>query len=133
MGVPNLEKAPSIAEPWLGLWRVSLAEMKATDTWKTHLRPLLDRYVEGLRLASEHRAVAEVSPFTHSERTERDYIHPGFASADREEKRAVMIAGALGLTPKALKDLGALEGSDGDDDESLAAFDELAARRQTAG
>jgi phage terminase small subunit len=137
MGVPAVEKAPAgLGARWHPVWRAVLAHMKAAGTWSAVQRPLVDEYVIALRTAVEHRERAQVEPFAHSRETDRDFAHPGFASADREVKRAVSLASTLGLTVRAQREIVKLsrEIADGNDDgksrsHPLAALDELQQRR----
>ncbi len=147
MGVPTVEKAPGIKEPWLGIWRYALKAMQEGGTWSPPMRPLLDDYVEALRVAREHRRLAEttVQVIFHKARdgkdaweeelppgirrnreSDLDSLHPGFASADREMKRAILLAGELGLTPKAQKALAEKAEEGHDEDPAFAAADRLA-------
>jgi hypothetical protein len=126
MGVPTVEKAPGIHEPWLGIWRYALLDLKANGLWSPSRRPWLDAYVEALRTAAEHRAIAESAVETIHHRARdgepawdeelppgvqrnresgMDHLHAGFGSADKELRRAMLLAEALGLTPKAQKAL----------------------------
>jgi phage terminase small subunit len=115
MGVPTLEKAPGgLHEPWLGIWRISLKQMKEQGTWLVSQRPLLDEYVYALRAAQNARASAESA-----------------VAWDKHSKRALALADALGLTPKAQKVLAAkLKEGDEHQDDPFSGLDEIAQKRK---
>ena len=117
MGVPTLEKAPGgLHEPWLGIWRISLKQMKEQGTWVVSQRPLLDEYVYALRAAQSARSSAESAVVW-----------------DKHSKRALALADALGLTPKARKAFGkASEGSEDGEQNSdpFSGLDEVGAKRE---
>lgn len=75
--------------PWRAVWRAAQRNLDTEGVWSPALRPLLDEYVEALRRARELRPPAGA-----------DSANTGFVAADRESRRAVAIATALGLTPK---------------------------------
>ena len=102
MGVPTLEKAPGgLKEPWLGIWRATLKQLQEQDTWQVAQRPLLDEYVLALRAAANARTSAESA-----------------VAWDKHSKRALALADALGLTPKAQKALRAKSKEDGSGEQS---------------
>ena len=146
---PDIEKPPGgLKEPYLGMWRLALKHLKETGLWQWTLRPLLDEYIFALRTAREHRAIAQdaVQTIVHykgrpdeyaetlpagtrrSRESDLDSLHPGFASADREIKRAVQLAGELGITPKAQQALVAKAGAP-EEPDAFTQADELATRR----
>ncbi len=114
MGVPNLDKAPGLYEPWLGYWRASLTSLQDAGVWQSAMRPLLDGYVDALQ------------------RAHALYQDDGsLAAADREMKRALSFGDALGLTPRGRKALGIpRDGEKPGQAPTLSAVDELVARRQ---
>ena len=133
MGIPTVEKPPSdLHSPWMDIWRGALREMKEMGTWTPTQKPLLDAYVYALRAESEHREIAQANPFSHSHATDRDFVHPGFTSADRERKAAVSLADALGLTARSRKALNLKSGDkDGGEIDPFGALDdEVAAKRK---
>jgi phage terminase small subunit len=151
--IPNIEKPPGIKEPYLGMWRLALADLKDSGLWRGTVRPLLCEYIDCYRLAHEHRAIAETAVQTIHHRANKaageeawdevlpagvrrstesnlDSLHPGFASADREMKRAIALANELGLTPKARKAL-AVEAAEAPSEPSvIGRLDELAQARR---
>lgn len=124
MGVATLERAPGLREPWLGYWRVSLRAMKDAGSWSLAVRPLLDEYIAALRMADVARLAAGSREFVEGEA--RTFAHPGIMLADRESRRALMLADALGLTPRAAESADAAA-------DPFAELDELAPRRAARG
>jgi phage terminase small subunit len=146
---PDVEKPPGgLKEPYLGIWRYALKHLKESDLWRPTLRPLLDEYAFALRTARAHRLLAEttVQIITHykgredewieelppgvrrNRESDLDSLHPGFASADREIKRAIAIAAELGITPKAQQALVAAADAP-EEPDAFTQADELTARR----
>jgi hypothetical protein len=117
MGVTTLEKAPGgLHEPWLGIWRISLKQMKEQGSWVVSQRPLLDEYVYALRAAHGARTSAESA-----------------VAWDKHSKRALALADALGLTPKAKKAFGKAGegGKDGEQSsDPFSTLDEVGAKRK---
>jgi len=149
MGVPTVEKAPGIKEPWLGMWRYALADIKDSGLWRPPLRPMLDEYITCLRLAREHRAIAEKAVQTIRHRAQdgeeawveelppgiqrnresgMDHPHPNFALALKHLAEARSLADLLGLSPKARQALTAKAEEDKSDRPAI--FDELAQARK---
>lgn len=130
---PTVERPPGFKQPWYGVWGYAFDEMKRVGTWAPAMRPFLDEYVLALRTAAEHREKAELEPVETNRESGLTHMHAGFASADRETRRAAMLAHELGLTPRAQKALKALaaeppaEGS-----AAFAVADQLAVRRRAA-
>jgi hypothetical protein len=80
-----------------GRWAVVLAEVEGRlGARRAHLRPLAAEYVSALREAEEAVTAARENPFVEL-KGGRIIEHPGFASADREARRALAYAQALGL------------------------------------
>jgi hypothetical protein len=137
-GDPPLSRSAreAYARRWRGVWAAALAEMESVGTWSAVMRPMLEDYVEGWRVAADHRAEALGRPFSHSAATDRDFAHPGFASADREAKRAAGLAERLGLTRKAQRALGLIAEGKAPAPAPVAdpfeRLDELASRRAAA-
>jgi phage terminase small subunit len=131
VGIPTVEKAPGgLKDPWLGVWRFALKEMQRVGTWAPPLRPFLDEYVVALRTAREHRATAELCPVEENRESGLTHVHAGFASADREMRRAAQLAELLGLTPKAQRALAVKAEEPVEEPDVFAEADELAARRR---
>lgn len=134
--VPHYERPPAVKEPWLGIWRFALRQMQAQGTWTPVCKPLLDEYVAALRLAVEHRALAEADPVQVNRESGLQHMHAGFSSADREHRRAQALAVELLLTPKAQRALiaaaKAAEKPASAKSSVFDALDELGARRQAA-
>jgi hypothetical protein len=124
------ETPPDIEAPWRGIWLAAVAELRRLGSWSEPLRPLLDSYVIALRTAAEHRLLAERKPVERNRESGLSHMHAGFPSADRELRRAVLIANELGLTPKARKALeaGSKEAADAPQNP-FDALDELAPLR----
>jgi hypothetical protein len=135
-GTPTWERPPAIRPPWYDFWRAAMAKMKEMGTWSSIARPLLDEYVAALRVAEDHRALAEADPVQVNRESGLPHPHGCFASADRELRRAAMLAGELLLTPKAQKALmaaaKAAETAPPAEPSVLGRLDELGARRAAA-
>jgi hypothetical protein len=132
MGVPTVEKAPGVHEPFLGMWRYALADMKESGVWAPVLRPMLDEMIECRRLQRFWNGLAEADPVRVNRESGLESAHDGFRLALQYGKRAQDLAAELGLTPKAKKQLALLadeEPPKGND--AFAVADELAQRRVT--
>jgi hypothetical protein len=81
----------------MGPWAAVLAEVEGRlGGRRAHLAPLAREYVSALREAEEAVTAAREEPFV-TLKGGRILEHPGFASADREARRALAYAQALGL------------------------------------
>jgi hypothetical protein len=109
-----------------GQWAVILAEVEGRlGARRAHLRPLAAEYVSALREAEEAVSAARKEPFV-TLAGGRILEHPGFASADREARRALAYATALGLDePSNLPPDHPLYGLDFEAREPLSAIDQL--------
>lgn len=133
MGVPTIEKAPGIREPWLGMWRYALRDMQETGLWAPVLRPLLDEMIECRRLQREALDTAEADPVQYNRESGLSHYHDGFRLALQYGKRAQEIAAELGLTPKAKKALALKAEEPPKENDAWAQADELAQRRAAKG
>jgi hypothetical protein len=80
-----------------GQWAAVLAEVEGRlGARRAHLAPLAREYVSALREAEEAVTAARANPFVEL-KGGRIVEHPGFSSADREARRALAYAQALGL------------------------------------
>lgn len=131
MGVPTVEKAPGgLKEPWLGIWRYALAYLRETSLWRPTLRPLLDAYVTALRLAHEHRLLAEAAPVETSKDTGLARMHDGFAHHIKYTSEARQLADMLGISPKTQKLLTIKADETPEEPDAFTQADQLAQRRQ---
>jgi len=143
--IPTLEKPPGLREPWLGIWRATLTDLKASGAWRVALRPILDEYVYALRGASNARAgfawLNHLEDAVASEEVDWQVLSQIAAALpaqwDRDTRRASALADQLALTPRGRKAGGLGGKADKDKPEpkrdSFEALDELAPRRsQTA-
>lgn len=131
LGTPPQQ--PSLPEPWNGIWKLAHKDMVESGVWSPAMQPLLDEYATALHLADRHRRMAEIDPVETNRESGLTHMHAGFASADRELKRAAMLADLLGLTARAKK---ALKLAAEEAQEVSPAFqraDELAQRRAAKG
>jgi hypothetical protein len=86
-------------ERLIGPWATVLAQVEGQlGARRAHLRPLAVEYVSALREAAEAVAAARENPFVELKSSGRIVEHPGFASADREARRALSYAQVLELT-----------------------------------
>jgi hypothetical protein len=80
-----------------GRWAEVLAEVeRRLGARRAHLLPLAREYVSALREAEEAVTAARENPFVEI-KSGRIIEHPGFAASDREARRALSYAQALGL------------------------------------
>ena len=63
---------------------------------ESHLEPLAAEMVAALESAAMLREAAQAEPFS-TLKSGRTLIHPGFAAADRDARRAISLAKALDL------------------------------------
>lgn len=96
-GLPHYERPPGIHEPWLGIWRHALAEARKSGAWNPTMRPMLDAYVDQLRLYREHMAVALAEPYQTNRESGLTHRHDGFAAAEKALRMARDLARDLGL------------------------------------
>jgi hypothetical protein len=82
------------SDPYADLRR-ALEERLLVDG-RVHLVPMVDEYVEALRVAARARRAAARKPFA-TLRGGRVLEHPGHVVADRESRRALALAKLLGL------------------------------------
>lgn len=155
MGVSSAEKVPGgYREPYLGIWRYAVSDLKGSGLWRVTTRPLLMEYVTCLRLAAEQRAIAESSVQTIHHRAKdgekawdevlphgiqrnresgMDHPHPSFAMALKHLDSARALADLLGLTPKARKALiDASKEPRANPDDPFASFDNVKPIRRRA-
>lgn len=94
----NFEEVFGVAdERLMGQWAAVLAEVEGRlGARRAHLLPLAREYVSALREAEEAVTAAREEPFV-TLKGGRILEHPGFASSDREARRALAYATALGL------------------------------------
>ena len=130
--VPTVERPPGVREPYLGMWRYALKCMKESGAWDPALRPLLDEMIHCWRLANEHRARAEAEGWAVNRESGLEHAHDGFKSALAHTARAIALADALGLTPKAKKALALKAEEPLKEPDAFQAADELAPRRARA-
>jgi hypothetical protein len=144
-GVPSIEKCPEgLSTAWSGVWRQARDEMKDLDTFSASMRPLLDEYVYALKAAQDARVGFRWLDALEEYADDADEL-PEIAWSvlrriaeglpamwDRHTKRAMELAGTLGLTPKAQKALSVKlkEGGDAEPDNPFAGLDEVAQKRQ---
>jgi phage terminase small subunit len=107
------------SERWKRIWRQTFALLQSRGAWRDDKRPFLDEYVAALREATTAREAAEGNPYPETDRGTVQ-AHPGFAQADRAARRAVALAGALGLDQETTADASDFDALD---------EDELATRR----
>jgi hypothetical protein len=69
---------------------------------ESHLEPLAAEMVAALESAALLRAAAQAEPFS-TLKSGRTLIHPGFAAADRDARRAISLAKALDLPAARVK------------------------------
>lgn len=140
---PTIEKAPGgLKEPWLGIWRYAVKDLKASGLWRPSLQPMLVEYVNALRLAREQRLLAESTVQVWRHKVDGEYIevdlppgvernqesglthmHAGFASSLKYMAEARNLAEVLGLTAKAQKALTAVSKEpDAHPDDPFAGF-----------
>src|SRR5664280_2446821 len=114
-----------------GRWAVVLAEVEGRlGARRAHLAPLAREYVSALREAEEAVTAARANPFAELT-SGRTIEHPGFASADREARRALAYAQALGLNdPGNLPADHPLYGLDFEPHEPMTGLDRLDAETQ---
>jgi phage terminase small subunit len=106
MAVPTIERPPKGCDAtWTAVWRALVVEMKAIGTWKPALWPFAVQYLHALRLAEEHRILAEADAVDFDRESGLAHMHPGFTLGLAEQKQAVALADLLGITPKAQKAL----------------------------
>ncbi|HZL18710.1 MAG TPA: hypothetical protein VFG23_13290 [Polyangia bacterium] len=106
MAVPTIERPPKGCDAtWTAVWRALVAEMKSVGTWKPALWPFAVQYLHALRLAEEHRVLAEADAVDFDRESGLAHMHPGFASGLAQAKQAQTLADLLGITPKAQKAL----------------------------
>ena len=126
MAVPTVERPPKGCDAtWTAVWRAMVAEMKSVGTWKPALWPLAVQYLHALRLAEEHRVLAEGTRavWRHlntsgewvetslpagvevSQDTGLTHMASAFQSSLAQAKQAQALADTLGITPKAQKAL----------------------------
>jgi hypothetical protein len=80
-----------------GPWAAVLAEVEGRlGSRRAHLLPLAREYVSALREAEDAVTAARENPFVEI-KSGRIIEHPGFAASDREARRALAYAQALGL------------------------------------
>lgn len=91
MGPPS-----HFSDRWKRVWKQTLELLRERGAWRDDKRPFLDEYVAALREATEARKEAEANPYPVSDKG-TVAAHPGFAQADRAARRAVLLAGSLGL------------------------------------
>lgn len=131
MGIPTVERPPGVHEPWLGMWRCALTDMKTTGVWAPVLRPLLDEMVECHRLRREWIDRADEDPVRVNRESGLESAHDGYRLALQLGKRAQDLANELGLTPKAKKQLALLaESEPPKENDAFAQADQLAQRRE---
>lgn len=116
-----------------GQWAAVLAEVEGRlGARRAHLRGLAVEYVSALREAGEACTAAREQPFV-TLASGRVLEHPGFASSDREARRALAYAQALGLDdPGNLPPDHPLYGLDFEPREPLDGLDRLDAETQFA-
>jgi hypothetical protein len=79
-------------------WAAVLAQVEGQlGVRRAHLRPLALEYVSALQAAEEAAAAARKKPFVTLKSSGRVVEHPAFAASDREARRALAYAQALGL------------------------------------
>ncbi|HEY7831784.1 MAG TPA: hypothetical protein VIC06_14575 [Solirubrobacteraceae bacterium] len=113
--------------------------MKLVDTFSASMRPLLDEYVFALRAAEDARVgfgwlgrLENIAEDDIAWEALGKIVSGLPVQWDKHTKRAMELAGVLGLTPKAQKALSvkAKEGKDGEQDDPFGGLDELEPRRQ---
>lgn len=152
-GHTSIERCPSnLPKRWQAIWRQARDEMKEAGTFTAAMRPLLDEYVYAMQAAEDARKgfkwLDALEVYAHENAAELELpdwralaqITGSLPSMwDKHVKRAADLAGLLGLTPKAQRDLKRkTTGKDGGDGDSkpdpFAALDgsgdELAPRRR---
>jgi hypothetical protein len=109
-----------------GSWAAVLAEVEGRLGRRgAHLLPLAREYVSALREAEDAATAAREHPFVEI-KSGRVIEHPGFAAADREARRALSYAQALGLDePGNLPPGHPLYGLDFEPSEPLSGLDRL--------
>lgn len=106
MAVPTIERPPKGCDAtWTAVWRALVAEMKAVGTWKPALWPFAVQYLHALRLAEEHRVLAEADPVYFDRESGLPHVHGAFQSSLAQAKRSSDLGDLLGITPKAQKAL----------------------------
>ena len=126
---PIIEQPPKLKQPYWGMWGYAQKAMKDAGTWSASMRPLLDEYIDCWRLAAEHRTRAEQRPFEENRESGLEHAHDGFKSALAHSARAMALADALGLTPKAQKALAVKADEPPKESDVFQEADELAKRR----
>jgi hypothetical protein len=130
----DFEEVVGVADERLtGRWAVVLAEVEGRlGSRRAHLAPLAREYVSALREAEEAVTAARANPFVEL-KSGRIIEHPGFSSADREARRALAYAQALGLDdPGSLSPDHPLYGLDFEPREPLDGLERLDAETQFA-
>lgn len=128
--VPTVERPPEgLDATWLGVWRGLIVEAKAAGTWSPALWPHAVEYVHALRLAREHRLLAEAEPVETNRESGLTHMHAGFADARAQGKRATELADLLGLTPRARKALALKAEEKPEEPDAFNQADELAGPR----
>ena len=114
-----------------GQWAAVLAEVEGRlGARRAHLLPLAREYVSALREAEDAVTAARENPFVEI-KSGRVVEHPGFAASDREARRALSYAQALGLDdPGNLPSDHPLYGLDFEPSEALDGLDQLDAETQ---
>jgi hypothetical protein len=131
----DFEEVVGVADERLtGTWAAVLAEVEGRlGSRRAHLAPLAREYVSALREAEEAVTAARANPFVEI-KSGRIIEHPGFSSADREARRALAYAQALGLDdPGSLPPDHPLYGLDFEPGEPLDPLDQLDAETQFSG
>jgi P27 family predicted phage terminase small subunit len=127
-----VERAPAALDPvWKAAWREAAAEMRASKTWTRARRRLLTLYIGALRDEQLHRELARKEPSRENPDTGLLVPNPHWLAADRESKRVLAYADALGLTARAQKQLQKqAEEAGAVTDDPYAALDELEPKRK---
>lgn len=100
-----------LPERWKRRWRSTLKLLRDQGTWHDELKPLLEAYIDDLRLAEHHRLSAERNEYVEND-AGRVFAHPGFRLALDHERQALKLAVELGIPPAAQQKLGGVEASD---------------------
>lgn len=81
-----------------GLWKRSLAQLRAQGDWDDGLAPLLERYVRAMERARLSQAAATTQPFIEGSQGQV-VAHPGLRIAAAADRDAQEYAKQLGLVP----------------------------------
>jgi phage terminase small subunit len=88
------------AARWLRFWKATLDACRDQATWEDRDVGILAEFVDWSRLAADHQAEAESSPYQTHEESGRKFAHPGFVLARDARREARVLAAELLLTPE---------------------------------